>query len=158
VLFHPVIRGKPSRAVEFTRVLHVPQLQNNLLSCLYLTCCRGLEIHISSNSIDFLLSRKTIFIASINSSNAAYLDRVTEPISEFAHISSTLHLDLNLWHRRFAHHNYADVRKMIREVWSLDLSWTQSSNQIPSVNHVWQAKSFPILTTLCLSSPGANSL
>jgi hypothetical protein len=26
VLFNPVISGKPSRAVEFTRVLHVPQL------------------------------------------------------------------------------------------------------------------------------------
>jgi hypothetical protein len=40
---------------------------------------------------------------------------VTEPILEFAHISSTLPLDLNLWHHQFAHHNYADVRKMIRE-------------------------------------------
>jgi hypothetical protein len=99
VLFNPVIRGKPSRAVEFTRVLHVPQLRNNLLSCLYLTCRRGYEIHISSNSMDFLLSRKTIFTASINSSNAAYLDGVTEPISEFANISSTIPLDLNLWHR-----------------------------------------------------------
>jgi hypothetical protein len=98
VMFNPVIRGRPSRAVEFTRVLHVPQLQNNLLSCLYLTHHKGYEIHISSNSMDFLLSRKTIFTASINSNNAAYLDGVTEPILEFANISSTIPLDLNLWH------------------------------------------------------------
>jgi hypothetical protein len=96
VLFNLVIRGKPSRAVEFTRVLHVPQLRNNLLSCLYLTRHKGFEIHISSNTMDFLLSGKTIFTTSINSSNAAYLNGVTEPISEFAHISSTLPLDLNL--------------------------------------------------------------
>jgi hypothetical protein len=111
-----------------------------------LTHHRGYKIHISSNSIDFVLSRKAIFTASINSSDAAYLDGVTEPISEFANISSIIPLDLNLWHCQFAHHNYADVNKMIREVWSLDLSWTQSSNQILSVNHVWQAKCTPILS------------
>jgi hypothetical protein len=30
-------------------------------------------------------------------------------------LTSTLPLDLNLWHYQFAHHNYADVRKMIKE-------------------------------------------
>jgi hypothetical protein len=65
--------------------------------------------------MDFLLSRKTIFMASISSNNAAYLDGVTEPISEFANISSTIPLDLNLWHCRFAHHNYVVVKEMIRE-------------------------------------------
>jgi hypothetical protein len=117
VIFNPVVRGKIPRAVEFTRVLHVPQLQNNLLFCLYLTRHKGFEIHISFNSMDFLRSNKIIFLASINSNNAAYLDGVTDPISEFAHYcdSSSLPLDLNLWHCRFAHHNYADVKKMIRE-------------------------------------------
>ena len=115
VIFNPVVRGKSSRAVAFTRVLHVPKLRNNLLSCLYLTRHKGFEIHITSNHMDFLQSKKIIFSASINSNNAAYLDGVTQPISEFAHHSSTLPLDLNLWHRRLAHHNYADVRKMIRE-------------------------------------------
>src|SRR6266568_2517459 len=37
VVFNPVIMdGKASQPVEFNRVLHVPSLQNNLLSCLYL--------------------------------------------------------------------------------------------------------------------------
>jgi len=37
VVFNPVINGKTVRSVEFTRVLHVPDLRNNLLSVLYLT-------------------------------------------------------------------------------------------------------------------------
>ena len=55
VIFNPVVRGRSSRAVEFTRVLHVPKLRNNLLSCLYLTRHKGFEIHITSNHMDFLL-------------------------------------------------------------------------------------------------------
>ncbi|EKM73426.1 hypothetical protein AGABI1DRAFT_134795 [Agaricus bisporus var. burnettii JB137-S8] len=36
VVFEPVVNGKVVRAVELTRVLHVPALRSNLLSCLYL--------------------------------------------------------------------------------------------------------------------------
>ena len=35
VVFKPVLGGKDARAVKFSRVLHVPLLQNNLLSVLY---------------------------------------------------------------------------------------------------------------------------
>jgi hypothetical protein len=65
--------------------------------------------------MEFLLSRKTVFTASINFNKATYLDGVTKPILEFTNISSTIPLDLNLWHHQFAHHNYVDVKKMIRE-------------------------------------------
>jgi hypothetical protein len=41
VVFSPVINGKRVRPVEFTRVLHVPDLHNNLLSVLYLTVRNG---------------------------------------------------------------------------------------------------------------------
>ena len=51
VIFQPVIGGKSSRAVEFTRVLHVPDLRNNLLSVLLIgkwgievaTRCQGIH-------------------------------------------------------------------------------------------------------------------
>ena len=36
VVFVPVIRGRKQRPVEFTNVLHIPDLRNNLLSVLYL--------------------------------------------------------------------------------------------------------------------------
>ena len=37
VRFEPVVNGKVGRLLEFTRVLHVPDLRSNLLSVLYLT-------------------------------------------------------------------------------------------------------------------------
>src|SRR6266705_411415 len=45
VVLHPrMMDGKASQAVEFTRVLHVPSLCNNLLSCLYLARHKNIEI------------------------------------------------------------------------------------------------------------------
>ena len=49
IVFKPVIDGKPAREVEFARVLHVPDLQNNLFSILYLTQHRGFNVNISSH-------------------------------------------------------------------------------------------------------------
>ena len=103
VIFNPVVRGKSLRSIEFTRVLHVSQLQNNLLSCLYLTRNKGFHIHIDAEFLHFELNKKELFCASINSNNSAHLDGVTEAILEYAHIfSSTLPLDISLWHRCFA--------------------------------------------------------
>jgi len=101
--------------VEFTRVLHVPQLRNNLLSCLYLTRVKGYHIHIDSKAINFELNGQKLFTASITQHNSAFLDGYIVPVLESAQLASTLPLDLSLWHRHFAHHNYADVKKMIKE-------------------------------------------
>ncbi|GBE78927.1 predicted protein [Sparassis crispa] len=115
VVFNPVIAGKAVRPVEFTRVLHVPRLRNNLLSCLYLVHQKGFRIHIESKFMTFLHSRQTLFVASITENYTAFLDGTVQPAPESAQAITTVPLDLNLWHRRFAHHNYADVQKMIRE-------------------------------------------
>jgi len=87
VVFNPVIGGKAFQPVEFTRVLHVPSLQNNLLSCLYLTKHKGFKIHIDSHWMP----------------------------SELANWVSTLPLTLSLWHRRCCHHNHAHITKMHKE-------------------------------------------
>ena len=115
VVFHPVVNGRKSRSVEISRVLHVPKLRSNLLSVLYLTKHKQFKVVIDYDCMEFIRSGTTLFTASINSSNAAFLDGETEPVSELANLASTLPLDLNLWHRRLAHHNYADVKKMIKE-------------------------------------------
>jgi hypothetical protein len=54
ILFRPIRMGKQYRDVEFTRVLHVPALRNNLLSVLYLTKYKGIDVHISGIKMDFL--------------------------------------------------------------------------------------------------------
>jgi hypothetical protein len=47
VRFQPVVEGHRSRVVEFTRVLQVPELRSNLLSVLYLTQHKAIQVIIS---------------------------------------------------------------------------------------------------------------
>jgi hypothetical protein len=53
VVFQPVVNGKEARGIELLRVLHVPDLRSNLLSCLYLARHKGFNITISAHA--FLL-------------------------------------------------------------------------------------------------------
>ena len=54
-----------------------------------------------------------LFIANIGNSNCAFLDGETVPLVEFASAATTIPLDLNLWHRRLAHHHLADVKALL---------------------------------------------
>ncbi|XP_006461015.1 hypothetical protein AGABI2DRAFT_117952 [Agaricus bisporus var. bisporus H97] len=72
-----LVNGKETRAVEFTRVLHVPDLRSNLLSCLYLARHKGFNITISAQSIDFQCKGISLFTATIHSNNSAELDGST---------------------------------------------------------------------------------
>jgi hypothetical protein len=115
ILFKPFINQVESQSLIFSRVLHVPQLQNNLLSVLYLTKHKGYNINIDSQHINFIQSSRLLFTATINSQNAAFLDGCTVPASlplESASLSSTLPLDLSLWHRRFGHTNHDYVKQL----------------------------------------------
>ena len=118
VLFEPVINGRPAQQVEFSNVLHVPALRNNLFSVLFLSMHKDFTIHIHKDTINFNMGNKVLFSAKVDpSSNAAYLQGTTIPISESANLSSstTLPMDLELWHRRLCHPSYPVLRKMIRE-------------------------------------------
>ena len=115
ILFKPFINGVESQPLLFSRVLHVPQLQNSLLAVLFLTKHRDYKVSIDSDHIHFNRHGRTLFTASINSHNAAFLDGFTVPASlpmESANLSSTLPLDLSLWHRRLGHTNYGYVKQL----------------------------------------------
>jgi len=62
-------------------------------------------------------SQTTHFMATINSSNAAFLDgHVEEATEHSAQLSSTIQalpLTPALWHSRFAHHSHAAVKKLV---------------------------------------------
>ena len=95
-------------------MLHVPDLQNNLLSVLYLTRHSGFVVHI--NATHMLFSRSSgppLFVASINNHNAAFLDGMTQCVTQYAQAATTVPPDLALWHRRFAHHNIADIKSLV---------------------------------------------
>jgi hypothetical protein len=53
VVFHPTLEGKRGRAVEFSNVLHIPQLRNNLFAVLYLTRRSFFDVHINATHMSF---------------------------------------------------------------------------------------------------------
>ena len=109
VVFNPVVSGGAVRPVEFTQVLHVPDLQNNLLTVLPLSQQHGIHVHIcpTEQGMIFLLDGQRLFVAPINQNNLAFLNGMTEIFTEHVHCSiSTLPADINLWHSWLTHHGY----------------------------------------------------
>jgi hypothetical protein len=96
VVFNPVVGGKALQPVEFSRVLHVPLLQNNLLACLFLTKHKSFKIQIDSDQMDFTLHGIVRFCALIGSDNQALLSGSTELLSESTNWVSTLPLTPSL--------------------------------------------------------------
>ena len=118
VQFEPVIEGKVAQIVEFSNVLYVPSLRNNLLSVLYLTMNRRFHVHTVKDTMTFELNDRVRFVAKVDPSyNSAFLQGCTIPLEEYVNLSSstTLPLDLSLWHRRLCHHHLDGVKKLIRE-------------------------------------------
>jgi hypothetical protein len=113
VRFQPVVNGLEKRLLEFERVLHVPDLQSNLLSVLYLTKQKSFHVSIIGSKMTFKQFGHLLFTASVNDNNIAYLDGLTQPMTEFAGLISTCPLDITLWHRRFGHLNFSDVHQLI---------------------------------------------
>src|ERR1700709_1628163 len=114
VVFSPVVDGKTVKRDEFPRVLHVPDLRNNLLSVLYHMLYLGFPKDNDSELMSFERPTGTpLFVASISASNAAFLDGSTVPLAEYASAATTVPLDIDLWHRRLAHHHLAGVRTLL---------------------------------------------
>ena len=112
VRFQPSVNGKPGQLLEFHRVLHVPDLRNNLLSVLYLTQNKSYVVTIKKDKLLFRKNGTLLFTASVRSNFAAFLDGAVVPLSEFAGATSTCAMDYTLWHRRFAHLNHKDIKQL----------------------------------------------
>src|SRR6201994_2821508 len=110
--FIPKLNGKQQEMVEFTRVLHVPELHNCLLSVLYLTKHRGVSVHIEGGVVRFIKAGELLFTATAaGDENIAYLDRNIAK-SHSANLTSTIQtvpLSLDLWHQRLGHHAHTLV-------------------------------------------------
>ena len=115
VRFQTEVEGKPGRLIEFHRVLHVPELRNNLLSVLYLTKMKNFIVTIEKDKMFFTQHKELLFTATVNSSYSGIVDGKVVPNTEFAGLTSTCPLDYTLWHRRFAHLNHSSVRKLIQQ-------------------------------------------
>ena len=142
ILFQPIISGSLAQHVEFTNVLHVSALRSNLFSVLFLAMHRNFLINISKDMLSFRLDGKTMFEAKVNSSTVAYLQGTTIPIPETANLSSstTLPMDLELWHRRLCHPSFPVLRKMINENLVTGLMITSPSKPDPICESCLAAK------------------
>jgi hypothetical protein len=116
MVFIPVIGGQEMRPIEFNQVLHVPDLQNNLLSVLFLTRHRNYTVHITDKAMHFMQGGKELFIAAINNNDTAFLSGTTQcaPEKVFSALAptSTVPLSFSLWHQRFSHHSWDTVKRM----------------------------------------------
>jgi transposase InsO family protein len=151
VVFNPSVRGQNRRAVEFSQVLHVPDLKQNLLSILYLTRHKQFIVHIDSREMRFICENTLLFTAQINENNAAFLDGTTEANPESVNFTSTLPLDISLWHRRLAHHDYNSVKQMISKhlVTGIKIESKQAPDPIcePCLSGKMNANPFPSSTS-----------
>lgn len=151
VRFRPEVDGKQVRDVEFTSVLHVPQLSNNLLSVLQLTKLHNFVAIVDSKQIRYNRNGTTWFTATVaRNSPAAFLDGYVLPANESAFLSSsisTLSQDLDLWHRRFAHHSVDTLRTMAKSgfVQGIRLDWQTKPDPIcePCLAGKMHANPFP---------------
>ena len=80
VRFQPTLGGKPGQLLEFERVLHVPDLRNNLLSVLYLTRSTSYVVSIHHDKMFFNRHKTLLFTANITSHNAVILNGQVVPI------------------------------------------------------------------------------
>ncbi len=89
VVLNPVVNGSDARPVELTRVLHVPQLRNNLLSCLYLTKQKGIIMEVDASKIRFKRDGTMLFTAIVTPHHTGIVDASTELNPESAHAASS---------------------------------------------------------------------
>ena len=81
VVFVPEVGGKRGHSVEFSEVLHVPDLRSNLLSVLFLTRNKSFSVVILESVMHFIHHRTIVFTARVQASNCAYLEGSTTPVS-----------------------------------------------------------------------------
>ena len=115
VWFNPVIDGQEMEPVEFSNVLFVPTLSSNLFSVLYLTMYCHFKVIIEGDTLNFLRDAQITLQARVSLSNNAFLTGETIPVEEFASLSSstTLPMNLQLWHHRLCHYHLAGVKKLL---------------------------------------------
>jgi hypothetical protein len=95
VVFHPTLEGKRGRAVEFSNVLHVPQLRNNLLAVLYLTRRSSFDVHINATHMSFSRSNgPPLFVAPINEHNVRQLDQAAGVRCQKLNCNATEHTNI----------------------------------------------------------------
>ena len=131
MVIHPVVDGIEAHSIELTCVLCVPQLWNNLLACLYLTKRNGIRMEVYADTIHFKFKGTTLFQATVISQNTGIFNAVTEPLEHANATSSTLPMDISLWHQHLCHHSIPNVQKLVKDELVVGLVITSDSAPDP---------------------------
>jgi len=129
VEFTPVKDGHNLRPVLFSNVLHVPSLNQNLLSVLTLTSKHNFRVVIESNTMEFILQGLPRFYASVGAERVAFLNGNTVPQAEIA--SPAQDTGYELWHRRFGHISPTRLKALVEHGMVSNLSLPSVPASLP---------------------------
>ena len=122
--------GRKLRPVLFSNILHVPALNQNLLSILTLTSKHSFRVIIDSNTMAFILDHVPRFYAAV-ADRVALLSGSTVVQSEAA--SPAQVSDYELWHRRFGHISLSCLKSLVEHkmVSNISLPSVPSASSAP---------------------------
>lgn len=111
VVFNPSINGKPAESVVFSRVLYVPDLQNNLFSVLSAVRHGKLKVVIEHDQLVFSKDDNVMFTGSIRR-NTGTLDGTTLSNNEHAFVAR---VSRSLLHQRLGHIGKDRLNVLVRK-------------------------------------------
>ena len=72
-------------------------------------------MEVDADTMHFKCKGTTLFQATVTSQNTGILNAVTEPYEHANATSSTLPMDISLWHQHFCHHSIPNVQKLVKD-------------------------------------------
>jgi hypothetical protein len=100
------------RPCRLSRVLHVPELQNNLFAVLHLTLHHGFCVVIEGSQLQFSQQGALCLTATVKD-GTAYMDVKVAAVAEAAR-ASRAPLMRSLWHRRLVHIGEAKIEQALK--------------------------------------------
>jgi hypothetical protein len=99
-------------ACRLSRVLHVPDLQNNLFAVLHLTSHHKFRVVIEGSQLQFSQQGALCLTATVKD-GTAYMDVTVAAVAEAA-LASRAPLTRSLWHRRLVHIGEAKIEQALK--------------------------------------------
>jgi transposase InsO family protein len=127
VLTHTNAALRPCR---LSRVLHVPELQNNLFAVLHLTSHHKFRVVIEGSQLQFSQQGALCLTATVKD-GTAYMDVKVTAVAEAA-LASRAPLTCSLWHRRLVHIGEAKIEQALKHALAQGLK-VDSDDPIPHI-------------------------
>jgi transposase InsO family protein len=129
---------------HLSRVLHVPDLQNNLFAVLHLTLHHQFQVVIEGLQLWFS-QQGTLCLTATVRDGTAYMDVKVAAVAEAALASCAL-LTCSLWHRRLVHIGKSKIEQALKHALAQGLK-VDSNDPIPHINP------FPAKVSNCSKTP-----